>query len=399
MPTLPAEVFDDVRQLPADWDIPACGNLFLTRHYLTALHDSTPQNMMLHYILVRRGTEPVAVAVSQFLDMSHVRSFGERDNCLKTKIRTVAFRRFAANVLILGNNMLTGQHAFCYTRDTDRPEVILSIEKALREIKDRLKKIGKRPHLTIWKDFTPALMKDFSAPVFDGFFRFSTQPNMVFSIPAEWNCEADYVLALNKKYRDQYKRARKKAAILEKRRLSFQEIIEKRDRINQLYHNVAANAPFNTFYLHEDHFIELKRNLTDRFLVYGYFLGEKLVGFNTIIRNGSDLDTYFLGYDEAAQREHMLYLNMLYDMIGYSAKNGFRKIVFARTALEIKSSVGAKPEAMYGLIRHENSYINRQIHRLFGYFEPDVPWTERHPFKDLAPQPSTASEESQFQSG
>jgi hypothetical protein len=27
------------------------------------------------------------------------------------------------------------------------------------------------------------------------------------------------------------------------------------------------------------------------------------------------MDTYFLGYDDSIQREKMLYLNMLYDMI------------------------------------------------------------------------------------
>ena len=47
----------------------------------------------------------------------------------------------------------------------------------------------------------------------------------------------------------------------------------------------------------------------------------------------------------------MLYLNMLYDMVAYSIKKQFKTIVFARTALEIKSSVGAKPVAMKGFIK------------------------------------------------
>jgi hypothetical protein len=47
----------------------------------------------------------------------------------------------------------------------------------------------------------------------------------------------------------------------------------------------------------------LKKVLKDNFLFYGYFLGEELIGFNTLIKNGSDIDTYFLGYDEKYQRE------------------------------------------------------------------------------------------------
>jgi hypothetical protein len=45
----------------------------------------------------------------------------------------------------------------------------------------------------------------------------------------------------------------------------------------------------------------------------------------------------------------MLYLNML------SINKGFKEIIFARTALEIKSSVGAKPIQMYGYIGHTSS--------------------------------------------
>jgi hypothetical protein len=106
-----------------------------------------------------------------------------------------------------------------------------------------------------------------------------------------------------------------------------------------------------------------------------------LIGFNTLIKNGTDIDTYFLGYDEKFQREKMLYLNMLYDMIGYSINKGYNRIIFARTALEIKSSVGAKPTMMYGLIKHSNPVINLFVSRAFSYFEPKMEWQERKPFK------------------
>ena len=93
------------------------------------------------------------------------------------------------------------------------------------------------------------------------------------------------------------------------------------------------------------------------------------------------MDTYFLGYDESIQRENMLYLNMLYDMIAYSIKKEFKEIVFARTALEIKSSVGAKPIKMYGLMSHSNTLANALLPKIFKYLEPETIWQERNPFK------------------
>ena len=145
--------------------------------------------------------------------------------------------------------------------------------------------------------------------------------------------------------------------------------------------NVAKNAPFNTFYLPENHFEEFKKELKDNFLFYGYFIDDELIGFNTLIKNGKDIDTYFLGYDEKHQREKMLYLNMLYDMIAYSINKGYSRIIFARTALEIKSSVGAKPVKMYGLMKHSNPFINLFVSKTFSYFEPVMEWQERNPFK------------------
>jgi predicted N-acyltransferase len=204
---------------------------------------------------------------------------------------------------------------------------------------------------------------------------------MLFEIKKHWHSFDDYILDLSKKYRDQYKRARKKAEGITKRKLSLEDIANYKDRIFELYMDVAKNAPFNTFYLPEHHFGIFKKALKDKFLFYGYFNEETLIGFNTLIKNGNDIDTYFLGYDENFQRDKMLYLNMLYDMIGYSINKGFNRIVFARTALEIKSSVGAKPEKMYGLMQHSNWFINLFIAKLFRYFEPEMVWTERNPFK------------------
>ena len=72
---------------------------------------------------------------------------------------------------------------------------------------------------------------------------------------------------------------------------------------------------------------------------------------------------------------------MLYDMIGYSIKKRFKKIIFGRTALEIKSSVGAKPETMFGYIKHSNPILQSQMPRIFNSLQPIVSWQIRNPFK------------------
>jgi hypothetical protein len=77
----------------------------------------------------------------------------------------------------------------------------------------------------------------------------------------------------------------------------------------------------------------------------------------------------------------MLYLNMLYDMVGYGIKKQFDHVIFARSAMEIKSSVGAQAEEVYGVIKHTNPILNKFMSRLFPYFDPKIEWKERNPFK------------------
>ena len=77
----------------------------------------------------------------------------------------------------------------------------------------------------------------------------------------------------------------------------------------------------------------------------------------------------------------MLYLNMLYNMTEFGIEHNFKKIIFGRTALEIKSSIGAEPVYMSGFILHTNSFLNKYIGKIFQKLEPNLEWNQRHPFK------------------
>jgi predicted N-acyltransferase len=204
---------------------------------------------------------------------------------------------------------------------------------------------------------------------------------MIFELQNQWKTNTEYIEALTKKYRDQYKRAHKKFEGIETRELSLDEIILKENRIYELYFHVAKNAPFNTFFLAKNHFSSFKRQCGTKFILVGYYLKNELVGFHTLLVNGKTLETYFLGYDEQIQKEKMLYLNMLYNMTQFGIENQFKKIIFGRTALEIKSSIGAKPVIMSGFIYHTNKWINRILPKIFPNLEPSLVWQQRHPFK------------------
>ncbi len=378
---LSIKIYSSFSELPNNWDTLAIENIFLSTKYLEILEKSAPTNMIPHFIGLFKEKELVGIAVSQFLDLNKLESFGERDKCIKTAVRNVVFKNFCSHILIIGNNMLTGQNAFAFSAKTNIVQVLQTLKMASEKLETIFKKRGLKIHITTFKDFPIEDTQAFHQAGFENHFQFLTQPNMLFDIPNHWKSEQDYIASLSKKYRDQYKRARKKAEGIIKRKMHLEDIIKYEDTIYDLYHHVAKNAHFNTFFLARNHFRTFKEILKDKFLFYGYFLDEKLIGFNTIIKNGEVMDTYFLGYDDSIQREKMLYLNMLYDMVAYSINKGFREIIFARTALEIKSSVGAKPRDMFGFAKHSNPIADLAFEKVFCYLEPTVIWQERNPFK------------------
>ena len=375
------KIYNSVKDLPVLWDVVAQSNVFLQTPYLTVLEESAPVNMECFYIGIFEKSELIGVSLAQYLDLNKLESFGERDKCFKTIIRNFIFKNFASHTLFLGNNMITGQNGYVFSKEIDFNHISEILLQSADEITLYFKKKGISIHLVSFKDFYDHCSVELKKYRFSGIYEFNTQPNMIFYLNENWKSLDDYVGALSKKYRDQFKRARKKFDGIEVRNLSYEEVLQYEEKIYDLYYYVAKNAPFNTFFLSKNHFSTLKGQCGNRFQIFGYFLNEELVGFHTLLLNDETLETYFLGYNDHIQKENMLYLNMLYNMTEYGIENGFKRIIFGRTALEIKSSIGATPVQMSGFIYHNNKLINRFIGEIFRKLEPELHWQQRHPFK------------------
>jgi hypothetical protein len=88
-----------------------------------------------------------------------------------------------------------------------------------------------------------------------------------------------------------------------------------------------------------------------------------------------------LGMDYDANAAHAIYLNVLYDFVADAIARGCRRVVMGRTALEMKSAIGAAARSMACWMRHGNPVGNRLIAPLVAQLRPSE-WTPRSPFKD-----------------
>lgn len=371
------KIFNSTAELPSNWNfVIGQQNIMLSEEYFRVLEESKPINMKYCFVGFFSDKELIGGALYQYLSFIEHKSFQKGE--VLCSIRNFLTRQLSKDVMILGNNMLTGQNGFYF--DTSK----ISTEKAitlLNEASQKVQAILGKTSLIIYKDYQKSFLKNFEDEKFKSFYRFSVQPNMILTIKQEWNCFEDYSNDLSKKYRARLKSAKKKLDGIQKLELDIQLIKKYKNEMNILYQNVAENAPFNTFFLTENHFESMKQNLNDNFKVFGYFMNDKLIGFFSLILNNNDIDTYFLGYDKAIQKEKQIYLNMLFDMTEFGISNQFKRIVFGRTALEIKSTIGAEPVEIFGLIKHNNKAINPFMEKIFTSLNPKVEWIQRKPFK------------------
>jgi hypothetical protein len=381
------KIYNSTNELPDSWDALPIQDVFLKTAFLNSLEQSAPSNISSYYLCIYKQEELVGIAIIQRVQMYVDDVFRKKSNhTIKQFAKNLITEIIKGNALIVGNLMHTGQHGIFFLKDKITQDVFLEmVYKAIETLSENIKKqFNKKIRIIAFKDYFEDENIHNSVNFFKQkkLYKAQVQPNMMFSIPTHWKTPEDYVSALTKKYRSRYRTARKKSTEIQYRELELDAIKTHSNTLYKLYLNVSDNARVNSFILNKNHFLSLKAHLQEEFKVFGYFLNNELIGFYTLILSNDALETYFLGYNQELQHKHQMYLNMLYDMACFAIENNFKTIVYARTAMEIKSSVGAKPYNMYIYLKHTNNFMANSILKLIvTYMNPIRVWQERHPFK------------------
>lgn len=375
MQELSYKIYKATNELPDEWDA-VNADEFLNYAYLKAQEDALPLNMTVFYIAVFQAEKLVGKASVQRIKVTGSEVFQHSQQSWSDDL----LKLLNINVLSLGNVKLTGEHAYVCRDSMDLLPFLEKLKEAFNQIKEISKQEKIKIHLMGVKDFyaesNPQIQE-----VFSDYKAFVIQPNMKMRLRNEWKSWKDYLDALRSKYRIRAKRAFKKSASVTFKELNLKDVEHYNDRLYQLYLNVWQNAGFSLYKLSPNYFYAMKFNLQHKFKIYGGFTMDKLICFYSIIENHEQLEAGFLGYENQTQEDYQLYLRSLYEIIQYGIDYGFDEIDFSRTALEIKSSVGAEPIATFGLLKHTNPIINRGLRSVFAKFYQPEAWTARSPFK------------------
>jgi hypothetical protein len=355
------------------WNEAAPSNdIFLQFDYLNLLEDFPPINMTFAYIVFSQGKKTIGVAYFQnspFDASKSLKNKSYNSNWLSAQLQFQA--------LIVGNALLTGEHGFYFSPSIPKEKQEIYCIKAIEIVQEECEKEGRKPICHLVKDFYEE--KDFLTQ--NAYSSYPFSPSMVLELKENWLTFEDYLLAMQTKYRTRAKRAEKKRGELKKLDFDVQLIENQQDKIFEYYKKIANGADFNYTFLHPNYFLAMKKTFGERFTMTGYYDHNELVGFYTTLQNYDELETGFIGFDDTYNASHQLYLNFLYDMVKIGIEKKVKKIIFSRTALEIKSSIGAEPHQLSTYIKHQNSWFNFFVPTIVKRLSPPQEWTQRKPFK------------------
>lgn len=359
-------------------------SVFMRIPYFKSLEASHVDDLQMRYLLLYDGDTFVAfypIQLKYFQAHKSIRNIEEDTESIP--VRKSLAKYVNVNTMIAGNIIVSGELMFHYLDESiaeSRRFVIT--EKLLDRYRDILKKENYTVSLMFAKDLAAHNTGFEDKACQSGFKEFEVEPIMVFYIDPAWNSYQDYLAAMVSKYRVRAKRAKKKSEHLNYRLFTEADIEANKHKLHELYLNVFENIEFSLFKLDENYFLNLQRYLKEDFRLFVVEdEAHEILGFYTLINNGDELHAHFLGYDKAMNTQCQIYLNMLYLMVDIGIREGYKRIDMGRTALEIKSSVGAVPKDHNLYLKFNNKLVNLFLNRLIGILNKKTDWQQRHPFK------------------
>ena len=364
-------------------------NYLLSTEYLSALELHPYKGMCFHYMLVFRGGIPIAILYYQESDV-HITNVDKNVDTEKVGNTSSFFSKakgiiasslesIKVRLLIQGNLLQSGPHGAYFDSSLNLQEQAMIVNAAWNKVVDS-NLSGTKIKAILIKDISPELEVEVQKHDPD-FAPFGVQPNMVSTIREGWTDIHSVLADFSSKYRVRAKSAIKKQDHLTRKELDIEMVQKHNEVIMELFKNVEAGADFHMVSIDPNYFIDLKTELKDSFVIKGYFDEEKLIGFYSYLKGDGHNYASFVGLNYDYNRDCALYQNILYCLLHDSIKDGAKSIDLARTAMEIKSTMGAEPEQYQLLAKHVNSITNSIVKRFLKNIIQKE-WTQRRPFKD-----------------
>lgn len=384
-----SQYFLSVKEIPDEifTDLKCLNNLYFNPKYLEALEKSNKQIQFAYIVVYNGAAKAVGLCIIQIIDFlldsfqDENTSLFEHIKCIGRKFRILPSGR-PLKILTSGNTFVTGEHGMYICSEEDKKKVLKQFVMALFDFVEENQILKEEIDAFMIKDFLEESLLITNDLKQEGYYPFKVEPNMVMTLPESWNSFNDYLAAMKTKFRVKAKKALKQSAEIQIKDISLDQLDDLLPQMTELYKKVSGNAGFNLGEFNLETYKTLKENLKERYILKGYWLEEKLLGFMSGIINEGSLDAHFVGINYEVNRQYAVYQRMLYDYVDLGIQNKVKHINFGRTASEIKSSIGAVPQEMTIYLRHRKRLPNKLLRLFLNRIKP-TEFQQKFPFKEL----------------
>ncbi|CAM1361160.1 GNAT family N-acetyltransferase [Tenacibaculum xiamenense] len=387
LPSSNAQYYESVDDIPDQVyeDLRCKKNLYFNPKYLIALEKNNNQIQFGYIVMNDIEGKAIGLCIIQLIDF-HIDSFQDENQtffeyvkCIGRKLRILPSDK-PMKILTCGNTFVTGEHGVIVRQDQDKKKILKEFVKAALELVNSREDLKKEIDAYMIKDFIEESLSITDELKTEGFYSFKVEPNMIMRIDSDWQEFDSYLAAMKTKFRVKAKKAFLKSSKLKIEDIQLHTLDELLPEMTQLYKKVSNRAEFNLGTFNLNTYKTLKENLGDSYILKGYWLENKLVGFLSGIVSRNTLDAHFVGINYDLNRELAIYQRMLYDYIETAIKRRVKWLNFGRTASEIKSSVGAVPQEMTIYLRHRKHLPNKILSLFLNKIKP-TEFNQKFPFK------------------
>ena len=352
--------FDDMMTVPWDqWDALPSPSAYTDPRYFRAMAGQAKVTCRIGLLKTPEGTCLGGIQMQSVLTES--RSPEEHMNVslgvkILMKILHPGGQPFRFRTLVAGQSLGTGEHAFRWSPNLSPAARVHFTERAFEEC---ARHWGSR----VWmaKDFghdqDTALQPHWSRK----WQRATFDPLMVAPLDPAWTSQDEWMEALRTKARTKVRSILARNANIALERITDPEKLRAMGpELISMYRRVYGRASIVMGGLEKGDFARLAEEWGDDFLLVTHHFEGQLVGFHCGLHHaapsaqnpasdtahGGTIEAYFVGFDPELNKEYALYQRMLIEFIGWGIQNGARRVIMGRTALEIKSTIGALPVSM-----------------------------------------------------
>lgn len=369
------------------------GSVFMSREYFSALESNGPSNIEYRYVSVFKGSSFRFLYYFQVIRLS----FSD----ISSRVNEPAYKRVLSGIsallgtywaffpgkkpnylLVCGNMCVSGDYGYRSSPGYES-DAAFFLPEAFHRVQRELETEGKVV-AEVFKDI-PARLDNVKGLLGQRrFFRLNMDPLMKMELPSSWKSIEDYVAALSSKYRQRFQQAMKKTAGMSWRSLSAAEMRQRSEELGVLYAAVQSKAPLQLADNSFQYLIALKQFLGAGVSFEVLEFEGRILAFVTGVSDGANYEAHHIGIDYHFNKSHALYLNILYRYIRLAIEAGASTLCFGRTAIEMKTTVGAVPVDYHAYIHFSNGFFNGFL----KWMVPDNPnsdWIPRSPFKENLP--------------